>query len=197
MTFSPADKGTVRASVLAARQVRRAASRTNRQAAELLADEDEQRIATVLALPEVAGARTIAAYAALPDEPPTSGLLDALRSRGVTVLLPVLLADAELAWRSYNGVLAPGRAGTSDPVGPPASIDAADVVIAPALAVDRTGMRLGRGSGSYDRVLATLPTGPLVVALLHDDEVVDVLPADPHDQRVGAVVTECRVLRFR
>jgi 5-formyltetrahydrofolate cyclo-ligase len=60
-------------------------------------------------------------------------------------------------------------------------------VIAPALAVDRGGNRLGRGGGSFDRALARV--GPLipVIALLYDDELLEHVPAEPHDRPVRAV----------
>lgn len=59
----------------------------------------------------------------------------------------------------------------------------------PAVAVDRTGLRLGRGGGSYDRALARVGPAILTVALLYDGELVSRLPAEPHDQRVRAAVT--------
>jgi 5-formyltetrahydrofolate cyclo-ligase len=62
------------------------------------------------------------------------------------------------------------------------------VIIVPALAVSRTGMRLGRGGGSYDRALARAGRA-VKVALLHDGELRDDIPAEPHDQRVDAVIT--------
>ena len=64
----------------------------------------------------------------------------------------------------------------------------ADVVLAPALAVDQAGNRLGRGGGSYDRALARV--GPLipVIALLYDAELLSHVPAEPHDTPVRAAV---------
>jgi 5-formyltetrahydrofolate cyclo-ligase len=70
------------------------------------------------------------------------------------------------------------------------AVGAVDLLLVPALAVGRDGTRMGRGGGSYDRVLARLPEpGPLVVALLHDGEDVAFVPAEPHDRRVHAVIT--------
>ncbi len=63
------------------------------------------------------------------------------------------------------------------------------VVAVPAVAVARNGVRLGRGGGYYDRALAHARAGATVVALVFDDELVDDLPAEPHDRRVTAVVT--------
>jgi 5-formyltetrahydrofolate cyclo-ligase len=62
-----------------------------------------------------------------------------------------------------------------------------DLLLVPALAVDRQGTRLGRGAGYYDRALAHVPSGVPVVALLHDGELVSRLPGDRWDHPVTAV----------
>ena len=66
----------------------------------------------------------------------------------------------------------------------------------PGLAVDRTGLRLGRGGGSYDRALGRVPLGTFTCVVLNDDEVFDAVPAAPHDRRVTAAATDQRLLRF-
>jgi 5-formyltetrahydrofolate cyclo-ligase len=158
--------------------------------------------AAVLETPEVAAARTVAAYVSVGTEPPTEGLLDALRDRGVGVLLPVLLPDLDLAWAEYtgSGSLEHGPRGMRQPGGPrlrPDAVAGADAVLCPGLAVDRTGLRLGRGGGSYDRALARLGDDVWSCVLLFADEVTDEeLPADPHDQRVRAAATPGGIIRF-
>ncbi|GLZ14962.1 5-formyltetrahydrofolate cyclo-ligase [Actinomadura sp. NBRC 104425] len=149
---------------------------------------------TLLSTPEVEMAGTIAAYVSIGAEPDTRGLLFALWKRGAYVLLPRLLPDRDLDWASYEGPdsLAPGPRGLLEPTEPsrgPDAVASADVVLVPAVAVDRTGMRLGRGGGSYDRALARVGPAILTVALLYEGELVDTLPAEPHDQRVRAAVT--------
>ncbi|WP_433232600.1 5-formyltetrahydrofolate cyclo-ligase [Actinomadura formosensis] len=153
----------------------------------------------LLEVPEVEMAGTIAAYVSIGDEPDTRGLLFALWKRGAYVLLPRLLPDGDLDWASYEGPdsLVPGPRGCLEPSEPPrgpGAVASADVVLTPAVAVDRTGVRLGRGGGSYDRALARVGPAILTVALLYDDELVESLPAEPHDQRVRAVVTPSRGL---
>ena len=137
----------------------------------------------VLALPELAAAGTVTAYESFPTEPGTGPLLHALRARGVRALLPVLRDDNDLAWVSDGAELGVEAVRT------------ANVVICPAVAATPDGRRLGRGGGSYDRVLTRVDRSTLTVALLHDDEVVDELPTDPHDRSVDVVVTPTRTLR--
>ncbi|MFM9699882.1 5-formyltetrahydrofolate cyclo-ligase [Streptomyces europaeiscabiei] len=180
-----------------------------------LTPDDVRRTTGALAdraldLAELAQARTVAAYVSVGSEPGTRALLDALRARGVRVLLPVLLPDNDLDWGAYEGEASlarvrhgGGRMALLEPVGERLGAEAvttADVVLLPGLAVDARGMRLGRGGGSYDRVLARLERAgadPALVVLLYDSEVVDRVPEEPHDRPVHAVVTPSGVRRFR
>jgi 5-formyltetrahydrofolate cyclo-ligase len=143
-----------------------------------------QRLATV---------RAFAAYVPEETEPGFGRLPAAYTQLGARVLLPVVLpTGAELAWAVDTGRLAPGRFGLLEPIGPrlgATAIGTADVIVVPALAVARDGVRLGRGGGYYDRALRHARSDAVVVALVFDDELVDELPAEPHDQRVHAVVT--------
>jgi 5-formyltetrahydrofolate cyclo-ligase len=155
----------------------------------------------VLAAPEVRRAATVPAYDSVGREPGTGVLLEALVAAGKRVILPLLQADNDLDWAAYSGpdALVPAGRGLLEPTGRPLGPDAvatADVVIVPGLAVDRTGLRLGRGGGSYDRALGRVPVGTFTCVLLNDDEVLDQVPAAPHDRRVTAAVTERRLVRF-
>lgn len=148
------DKRTLRQEYLAVRS--RLTADDVREAAAALADR-------ALELPELSRARTVAAYVSVGTEPGTLTLLDALRERGVRVLLPALLPDNDLDWGAYTGegsvarVQHGGKMALFEPSGErlgPDAVTGADVVLLPGLAVDGRGMRLGRGGGSYDRVLA-------------------------------------------
>jgi 5-formyltetrahydrofolate cyclo-ligase len=146
----------------------------------------------ILELPQVQMAGTIAAYYSLASEPDTHGLVYALWKRGGYVLLPLLRPDADLDWASYEGPdsLRPGPRGLAEPGEPPRGLDAvarADLVLVPALAVDRSGVRLGRGGGSYDRALARVGPEVPTIALVYDGELLDKVPADGHDQRVRLI----------
>ena len=146
----------------------------------------------VLDLPETQMAGTVAAYWSIGAEPDTHGLLFALWKRGTYVLLPLLLPDGDLDWASYEGPdsLRPGPRGLMEPTEPVrgvAAVCSADLVLVPALAVDHSGLRLGRGGGSYDRALARVGAQVPTVALVYDTELVDRVPGGPHDQRVRMV----------
>jgi 5-formyltetrahydrofolate cyclo-ligase len=143
---------------------------------------------------EVRRAATVAAYVSIGTEPGTGPLLDALTAMGRRVILPVVLPDLDLDWAVYDGPdgLARARRGLLEPTGERLGLEAvatADVVLTPGLAVDRTGMRLGQGGGCYDRALGRVPVGTFTCTLLYDGEVLDEVPAAPHDRRVTAVVT--------
>jgi 5-formyltetrahydrofolate cyclo-ligase len=167
----------------------------------------EALAALVLELPEIAMSGTVATYASTVAEPGTGPLRDALRRAGVRVLLPVSLSDGRLDWAEDDGELRPGNGpggpGGPEPIGPrlgPAGIAAADVVIAPALAVDTLGNRLGQGAGYYDRALRLIEDWVPVIALVHEGEVLDAaieaVPVEVHDLAVDAVVTPHRCLRL-
>jgi len=143
----------------------------------------------VLDLPEAQMAGTVAAYYSAGTEPDTRGLVYALWKRGSYVLLPLLLPDGDLDWASYEGPdsLAAGPRGLLEPTERPrgpAAVSSADLVIVPALAVDRRGYRLGRGGGSYDRALARVGAPVPTIALLYDGELLDEVPVAPHDLAV-------------
>jgi 5-formyltetrahydrofolate cyclo-ligase len=164
---------------------------------------DDARAITdrLLGTPEIMRAAVVACYVSVGSEPGTGRLLRMLDDLGKRVLLPVLNPDYALDWSVYSGdhALASAARGLVEPIGPRLGADAvvgADVVLAPALAVDHRGNRLGRGGGSYDRTLSRVAAGTWVCALVYDDEVLDSVPADRHDRTVDAIVTPARIVRL-
>lgn len=80
--------------------------------------------------------------------------------------------------------------------GGPDRIAEADLVFVPSVAVDRTGTRLGRGGGYYDRTLALARPDTRLLAVLDPEDVLDHVPSEPHDRPVTGVVTPDGVLDF-
>lgn len=142
--------------------------------------------------------RTVCAYVPVGSEPGSLAALDGLVARGVRVLLPVARHDdadvpVPLQWGEYRpGHLVDAPFGLREPAAPWLPADAvadAAVVLVPALAVDRAGVRLGRGAGFYDRSLRLADPAALLVAVVRDDELVKQLPAEPHDVRMTHALT--------
>ena len=155
----------------------------------------------LLAATEVRRAATVAAYVAVATEPGTGPLLAGLRAAGKRVILPLLQPDDDLDWAVYDDPvdLRSARRGLLEPPGAalgPDAIATADVVLVPGLAVGSDGMRLGRGGGSYDRALGRVPVGTFTCVVLNSEELLDHVPAEPHDRRVTAAVTEVGLIRF-
>jgi 5-formyltetrahydrofolate cyclo-ligase len=179
-------KRELRAAVLAARRALTPAA---------LDEADTALAARLPELVEPGAALTVCAYVPMAGEPGGPGLPDRLAATpGVTrVLLPVLRPDRDLDWAAYAGPesLLPAAFGLREPAGPRhgvTGITTADLVLVPAVAVDRSGTRLGRGGGSYDRALARIHGDTPVIALLYDGELLDEIPTEAHDQRVDGVL---------
>ena len=187
---TPQNKTALRDQLLTARN-RKSLADVGADAAEIAS--------RLLASAAVRRAGTIAAYVSIGTEPGTSALIEALREQGKRVLLPLLQPDNDLDWAVHTGDLMPARRGLLEPGGPtvgPEAIAWADVVLLPGLAVDRTGIRLGRGGGSYDRALGRVPLGTPTIVLLYDGEILDRVPAEPHDRRVTHAVTPSGLVSF-
>jgi 5-formyltetrahydrofolate cyclo-ligase len=183
--------------------------RTIRAQRQARADAEREQVGQALAInalemPRLRRATCVAVYAALNGEPGTAQLRSALRERGTRVLLPVINDETTLSWAQDDGVVEPaGQLGIPEPAGrrgPPEELHTADVVIVPALAVDTQGTRLGRGRGYYDRALAQANPDALIVAAVHDDEVLDAthtpIPREEHDVVVHGVLTPTRWMFF-
>ena len=155
---------------------------------------------TLTTCPLLRAVRRVACYTSLPGEPGTHSALEALQREGVEVVLPVLLPDADLDWTPRSDPAPRCVGGTPELLGTGAVAEV-DLVLVPALAVDTEGHRLGQGGGSYDRALRRVPPRVPVVALVHDDELLDAavspVPTLPHDRRVDAVITPTRWLWLR
>lgn len=158
--------------------------------AEVRADEAAALAAAVAA---VAARGWVCAYVPVGGEPGSVAMLDALRAGGARVLLPVTGPPGPLEWAEYLGAdrLRRARYGLLEPEGEPVpdALELAEVILVPALAVDLRGVRLGRGAGYYDRSLHAARGDARLVAVVRDDELVEYLPEEPHDHRMGWVLT--------
>ncbi|MET9263042.1 5-formyltetrahydrofolate cyclo-ligase [Amycolatopsis sp. NPDC004079] len=174
-------------------------TRILRARAELPPEAHAREAAALATAASSIHAETVCAYLPFGTEPGRISLVNALAAR---VLLPVIPdTPGPLDWAEYTGpdALIPGRLrGVLEPSGPRLGISAvasAQVLLIPALAVDRHGTRLGRGAGYYDRTL-TAAADTARVAVVRAEEVVDHLPAEPHDVPMTAVLTPSGLIQL-
>lgn len=183
-------KRALRADLRERRQQRSEASRAE-DAAGLKAQLD--------ALVERTGARSISCFLSTPTEPGTHDFIRDAVARGIRVLLPITRSDGLMDWAVADpeGEIAEGLYGVPEPVGEvlsPLAVNDVDLLIVPAAAVDRTGMRLGWGRGYFDKTIGSMQHCPPVYAVVFDAEILDDVPRDVHDQPVSGVVTPTQTL---
>jgi 5-formyltetrahydrofolate cyclo-ligase len=185
--MATASKAALRKQLLAARRgiaddVRAAEARMLNEHVELL----------------VSSGCTVCAYVPVGTEPGSVEMLNVLLHRAGRVLLPIARTMADetplpLRWGEYRpGALSRGRWGLLEPPEPwlpESALAEAELVFVPALAVDRRGVRLGRGAGFYDRSLSDRDPQARLIATVRDAEFVDELPSEPHDVRMTHALT--------
>lgn len=175
-----------------------------RERRQLLSDSQRESAASSIAerlddLIAALGAESISCFLSTTTEPGTRGFVSAAVRRGIRVLLPVTRADGLLDWAvaTDDGDVAEGLHGLPEPTGEvlgPIAVNDVDLMIIPAAAVDRTGMRMGWGRGYFDKTIGSMERCPPVYAVVYDSEVLDVLPREVHDQPVTGVVTPTQTL---
>lgn len=140
---------------------------------------------------------SIGLYASQGSEVQTDLLFKNAKELGKSIAYPRITTEEELQYYIIDELkeLIPGLFGVNEPLNSQThrSIESLDIIIIPGLAFDRFGYRLGYGRGYFDRILAGVDSKK-VIGLAFDLQIIDKLPAQPHDIRVGAIVTESGVI---
>jgi len=143
---------------------------------------------------------SIAAYLPATDEPNIRPFVEWAIGSGIRVLVPVSRDDGLLDWAVTDGRQeTEGLYGMPEPVGEllgPIAINDVDLIVVPAAAVDRSGMRMGWGRGYFDRTLGSMERCPPVYAVVFDTELVDSVPIEVHDKSVDGVITPSAIVTF-
>jgi 5-formyltetrahydrofolate cyclo-ligase len=191
VTDAPAEqKATLRGKM---RQIRGAIPGVER---ERLTRQIEDQL---LGLNEVRDARTILLFYSFGSEVDTKRIVEDLLAEGKRLMLPYLAPQGMEAAEVVPGDrLLPSEYGPREPSHriplDPAEVD---LLIAPGLAFDRRGFRLGYGGGHYDRYLTRLRPGSVRIGLAFSVQLIDRIPDEPTDQRVHLVVTDTEVVDCR
>lgn len=136
--------------------------RTLRRSLDDRPERSRQLWQHVVALPAVADAARILVFGTIPGEPEVEAFARWCVDHGVEIAVPE--DDVDPGWP--------------------------DVAIVPGLAFTPDGQRLGQGGGWYDRFLAEVRDGCVTVGVCFHEQLVDVLPVEPHDVAVRHVVTD-------
>lgn len=189
--------------LVAAKQALRAEIRERRRT--ISAHERDADTAAITAhlqhLVAARGVKRLSCYLATSTEPETRPFLSWAFDNGIEVLLPVTRNDGLLDWAVANNTEDEnvGLFGLPEPTGDllgPIAINSVDLIIVPASAVDKRGVRMGWGRGYFDKTLGSMGKRPPVYAIVFDSELVDELPREVHDQPVTGVVTPSALITF-
>lgn len=180
--------------------------------AEQAADWSQQMVNQLLNsdLLDRPAAHTIALYVAMRQEADFSWAWQALRDRGFDLCFPRTIQADGINTLTFHRIphqgnvrdhLIPARFGLLEPVAS-APICDPEIVVLPGLAFDRAGNRLGWGKGYYDHYLTiTRPlhdlaaNRPILIGAAYPDQLLDHVPAGPHDQAVDYLVTPSGIIR--
>lgn len=177
------------------------------RARDLLPSEERRKKSLEIAarlsfLNEFRQAKTILVYYSFRSEVETEELIRLLLKEEKTVALPLVKQKALSFYeiRDLDRDLKPGRFGIKEPVEERARAltpERIDLVILPGVAFDTEGHRLGWGAGYYDRFLKSLHEKVPLIALAFELQVVERIPAEPHDIAIDRIVTEKRVIHCK
>lgn len=133
-----------------------------------------------------------ALFAPLPDEVDISGVASGAHCRIVVPRVePAVKGQALMEFHDFDpAAMARGAFGIDEPQrGAPCRPGEIDLMVVPGMAFTRDGLRLGRGKGYYDRYMAREGFRARCIGVCFSHQLLDSLPAEPHDRRVDAVVT--------
>ena len=138
---------------------------------------------------------SVALYAPTPTELSCEKAIDQLSGQ-YRLAFPRVDGDALVFHETTYTSLTAHASFVREPA-PSAPVIVPDAVVVPARAYDRTGVRLGRGAGYFDRTFPRLPDSTLWIGFSFAVQLVDALPRAPHDGAVHLVLTEGGPLRCR
>jgi 5-formyltetrahydrofolate cyclo-ligase len=182
------------ASTASAKAALRLMLRDQRKALAAAAPDAGVQAAALMPLPVMAAGFVVAGYRARGGEVDPWPLMERLAAAGARLALPVALdREQPLRFRAWGpgAPLLPDAFNIASPTADAAEVEP-DLVIAPLLAFDRAGGRIGQGGGHYDRTLAALRARRpvFVLGLAYAGQALAEIPLEPHDQKLDAILTE-------
>lgn len=156
----------------------------------------------LMSLDEIKNANVLFFFASFRSEVNTLDAIAQLLRHGKRIVLPKVDGERHvLLLYEVKGIeeLTSGYMGIPEPAilaeERMIEINGVDAVIIPGAGFDAEGNRIGYGGGYYDRLLSSLTRGVPVVAPAYEEQIVESVPAEPHDIRANMIVTDRRVIR--
>ena len=137
--------------------------------------------------------KTVGVYLSFGSEPDSREFISLASSNGITLAAPRITSGNQMEFALLDGRTIKSQLGFDEPTGEMISSDLLDLIITPALAVSKTGIRLGRGAGYYDRYLEN--SRAEVAAVVYTTEVLEQVPSQAHDHKVDYIVTQDGILQ--
>lgn len=163
--------------------------------------KDQQIAERLFNLPEFKAATTIFFFASFRSEVDTVAMMERALDENKRIVLPKVEGQ-NLGLYEINRLdeLIPGYMGIPEPsvLSEDRKIAISDVnaVIIPGAAFDETGNRVGYGGGFYDRLLAGIERDIPIIAPTYEEQIIDVVPIEPHDRKITIILTDCREIRL-
>ncbi len=149
------------------------------------------------------GAQTVMFFLSFGSEVNTFPIIDKALKLGKRVVVPKTIPDRREMIPSLlldlSADLEPGLKGILEPKASslrPVPAKEIDLVVVPGVAFDSYGNRLGYGGGYYDRFFQLLKENTPLVALAFAGQLVEEVPINPHDKKVGVLITEEKIYIF-
>ncbi len=160
---------------------------------EIITDKSRKIIKTLTELKEYINAGTVMSYISLDIEVDTRDFIKNELLRKIFVVPFVLGENIQVSKLNDFNNLIEGGFGVLEPTKKERYDGKIDLVIVPGVAFDLNGGRVGFGRGYYDRFLDKF--NGLKVALAFEEQIVDSVPVEKHDQAVDMIITEKRIIR--
>lgn len=144
-------------------------------------------------------ARCIACYVSIKNEVDTRTVIPKSIGSGKRVGVPITREEGDMDFQAIAGLsdLRPVHYGLREPVPNPPMVllpHTIDLILVPGIAFDRLGHRIGSGGGYYDRFLVR--TEAVRIGLSYGFQIIDRVPAEPHDVKMDLIITENEVIRI-
>ena len=172
---------------------KRALRRAIRTEIAKLSDEERTNLSSqifskLLASDAVKNASVIALFVSLPDEPSTTNAIKQL-SHHKRIVVPRIEGE-EMEFYDISEGLQLGAFGIMEPIATtPVSPDEIDVMIVPGVAFTRSGYRLGRGKGFYDKYLSHNGFRAHTIGICYPCQLIEAIPTEEHDKMLDAIVS--------